>query len=142
MSWVQTAYLIAEVVAIPLTGLLTRALSMRWLFVAALTLFTFASAGCAASQGFATLVGWRILQGFAGGTLIPAVFSAVFLLFPERLQPVATMLAGVVAVLAPTLVPVVGGWTTETYSWHWLFLINIGPGLVAAATAEFLIPGE
>ena len=140
MSWVQTAYLIAEVVAIPLTGLLTRALSMRWLFVAALSLFTFASAGCAASQGFATLVCWRILQGFAGGTLIPAVFSAVFLLFPERLQAVATTLAGVVAVLAPTLGPVVGGWITETYSWHWLFLINIGPGILAAATASFLIP--
>ena len=69
-----------------------------------------------------------MLQGFAGGTLIPAVFSAVFLLFPIRLHPIATTMAGIMAVLAPTVGPVVGGWITETYSWHWLFLINVAPG--------------
>jgi DHA2 family multidrug resistance protein len=102
--------------------------------------FTLASAGCAGASGFGALVAWRVLQGFAGGTLIPAVFSAVFLLFPERLHGIATTLAGVIAVLAPTLGPVVGGWITETYSWHWLFLINILPGVVAMTTAGFLIP--
>src|ERR1700690_2524394 len=79
MSWVQTAYLIAEVIAIPLTGFLTRMLSMRWLFVLATAVFILASLGCAASGGFTVLISWRIIQGFAGGTLIPAVFSAVFL---------------------------------------------------------------
>src|SRR6202166_3092139 len=64
MSWVQTAYLIAEVIAIPLTGVLTRMLSMRWLFVLAIAVFTLASSGCAASGSFNTLVSWRILQGF------------------------------------------------------------------------------
>jgi MFS transporter, DHA2 family, multidrug resistance protein len=141
MSWIQTAYLIAEVIAIPLTGLLTRTLTMRWLFVLATGVFTAASAGCAASGAFAPLVAWRVVQGFAGGTLIPLVFSAVFLLFPVRLQPVAATVAGVVAVLAPTLGPVVGGWITETYSWHWLFLINIFPGIVAMATGGLLVPG-
>jgi MFS transporter, DHA2 family, multidrug resistance protein len=140
MSWVQTGYLIAEVIAIPLTGFLTRVMTMRWLFVAAVGVFTVASAGCAGASDFGSLVAWRVLQGFAGGTLIPAVFSAVFLLFPERLQGIATTLAGMVAVLAPTLGPVVGGWITQTYSWHWLFLINILPGLVAMPTAGFLIP--
>ena len=84
MSWVQTAYLIAEVIAIPLTGLLMRALTMRWLFVGATSVFTLASVGCAASDSFGSLIAWRVLQGFAGGTLIPAVFAAVFLLFPLR----------------------------------------------------------
>ena len=79
MSWVQTAYLIAEVIAIPLTGMLMRMLTMRWLFVGAVLLFTLASIGCAASGSFEALVGWRVLQGLAGGTLIPAVFAAVFL---------------------------------------------------------------
>jgi MFS transporter, DHA2 family, multidrug resistance protein len=142
MSWVQTAYLIAEIIAIPLTGWLTRVLTLRWLFVIAITLFTFASIGCAFSGNFATLVGFRVLQGFAGGTLIPAVFSAVFLLFPVRLHPVATTMAGIMAVLAPTIGPVVGGWITETYSWHWLFLINVAPGAVAAAATPFLLPKE
>src|SRR5450756_1914183 len=127
MSWIQTAYLIAEIIAIPLTGWLTRVLTLRWLFVMAISLFPLASIGCALSDGFAMLVGLRVLQGFAGGTLIPAVFSAVFLLFPIRLHPVATTMAGIMAVLAPTVGPVVGGWITETWSWHWLVLINVVP---------------
>ena len=85
MSWIQTAYLIAEIISIPLTGPLTRILTMRWLFVVAVSVFTLASIGCAASASFSSLIMWRVLQGFAGGTLIPAVFSAVFLLFPFRL---------------------------------------------------------
>src|ERR1700754_1529095 len=93
MSWIQTSYLIAEVVAIPLTGFLTRLLSMRWLFVTAIALFVFASAGCATSGSFGELVAWRVLQGFSGGTLIPSVFSAVFILFPNRQQAVATTIA-------------------------------------------------
>ncbi len=142
ISWVQTAYLIAEVIAIPLTGFLTRLLTMRWLFVVAISIFTIASIGCAASNSFSALIAWRIVQGFSGGTLIPAVFSAVFLLFPFRLQGVATTIGGVLAVLAPTVGPVVGGWITQTYSWHWLFLINVVPGIVAALSAIWLLPRE
>ncbi len=142
MSWIQTAYLIAEIIAIPLTGWLTRLLTLRWLFVAAISLFTLASIGCAASDNLATLISFRICQGFAGGALIPAVFSAVFLLFPLRLHPTATTLAGIVAVLAPTIGPVVGGFITETWSWHWLFLINVAPGLVATAATPFLLPQD
>ncbi|HXO73098.1 MAG TPA: DHA2 family efflux MFS transporter permease subunit [Bradyrhizobium sp.] len=142
MSWIQTAYLIAEIIAIPLTGWLTRVLTLRWLFGIAISLFTLASIGCAFSGNFLTLVSFRVLQGFAGGTLIPAVFSAVFLLFPIRLHPVATTMAGIMAVLAPTVGPVVGGWITDTYSWHWLFLINVVPGVIAAAATPFLLPGE
>mgnify|MGYP005988395479 CR=1 FL=1 len=142
MSWIQTAYLIAEVIAIPLTGFLTRAFTMRWLFVGAVTLFSVASLGCALSQDFETLIVWRVIQGFSGGTLIPAVFSAVFLLFPERRQGVATTIAGVVAVLAPTVGPIVGGWITQTWSWHWLFLVNLGPGVICAVSASFLLPVE
>lgn len=140
MSWIQTAYIIAEVVTIPVTGFLTRMLTMRGLFVIGVLAFTAASGGCAASNGFASLIVWRVIQGFAAGTLIPAVFSAVFLLFPPRLEAVATSIAGVLAVLAPTLGPIVGGYVTQTYSWHWLFLINILPGIVAAAVALTCLP--
>ncbi len=132
MSWIQTAYLIAEVIAIPLTGFFTRMLTMRWLFVTAISIFTIASIACAASNSFETLIASRVVQGFFGGALIPAVFAAVFLLFPLRLQGIATTIAGVLAVLAPTVGPVVGGWITETFSWHWLFLINVVPGIASA----------
>jgi MFS family permease len=117
-------------------------LTLRWLFVIAISVFTLASIGCAFSGSFPTLVSFRVLQGFAGGALIPAVFSAVFLLFPTRLHPIATTMAGIMAVLAPTVGPVVGGWITETYSWHWLFLINVAPGVVAAAATPFLLPND
>ncbi|SEH86253.1 MFS transporter, DHA2 family, multidrug resistance protein [Rhizobium tibeticum] len=142
MSWIQTVYLIAEVVAIPLTGLLTRVLTMRWLFVASIGLFVVASAGCAASSNFNELIAWRVVQGFSGGTLIPAVFSAVFILFPNERQAIATTIAGVLAVLAPTVGPIIGGWLTATYSWHWLFLINIAPGIVSALVAWRFLPRQ
>src|SRR5712691_346345 len=77
MSWLQTAYLIAEIISIPLTGFLTRMLTMRWLFVIAVTIFTLASIACAISGNFTSLIVSRIVQGFSGGMLIPAVFSAV-----------------------------------------------------------------
>jgi DHA2 family multidrug resistance protein len=142
MSWIQTAYLIAEVIAIPLTGLFTRVLTLRWLFVAAVGLFTLASIGCAFSPDFAVLLAFRIVQGFSGGVLIPAVFSAVFMLFPSRLHAVATTIGGVVAVLAPTVGPIVGGFITATWSWPWLFLINVVPGLIAASMTPFLLPRD
>jgi DHA2 family multidrug resistance protein len=142
MSWIQTTYLVAEVISIPLTGALTRIFGMRRLFVASISVFTLASAGCAASGSFEALVAWRIIQGFSGGTLIPAVFAAVFLLFPVERQGFATMLGGVLAVLAPTLGPIVGGWVTQTYSWHWLFLVNVAPGIVCAALGAWTLPRD
>jgi DHA2 family multidrug resistance protein len=138
-SWIQTAYLMAEVVAIPLTGFLARCLSSRILFVGAVLGFTASSLGCALSTGFASLIAFRVIQGFCGGAIIPCVFTAVFLLFPPRLHDRATMIAGVLAMLAPTLGPSLGGWITERLSWHWLFLINLPPGLVVAALTGALI---
>ena len=141
MSWVQTSYLIAEVIAIPLTGLLLRVFGMRHLFAVALTVFTLASVGCAASTGFIDLLLWRVLQGAAGGILIPMVFSGIFLLFPRGLQQTAaTTLGGVLAVLAPTLGPITGGWITEHSSWHWLFLINTAPGILALIVGMLFLP--
>jgi len=139
MSWIQTSYLIAEVIAIPLTGWLTRVMSTRWLFVAAILGFTAASLACALSSGFAALIVGRTIQGFCGGMIIPTVFAAGFQLFPPRSQTLATMVAGAIAMLAPTVGPLIGGWLTETFSWRWLFLVNIAPGLVVAAIAAGLV---
>jgi len=138
-SWIQTAYLMAEVVAIPLTGFLARCLSTRLLFGGAIAGFTAASLGCALSHGFVALVAWRVLQGLCGGAIIPCVFSAVFLLFPPRLHDRATTIAGALAMLAPTLGPSLGGWITESLTWHWLFLINLPPGIVVSLLSVRLI---
>jgi DHA2 family multidrug resistance protein len=143
LGWVQTAYLSAEIVAIPLTGWIARALSMRGAVVVCLIGFTAASALCAVSVGFWGLIPGRVVQGFFGGFLIPLVFSAVFLMFedgPARVR--ATMIAGIMAMLAPTLGPTVGGFITERYSWHWLFLINVPTGIVVAGLAAWAVTIE
>lgn len=140
LGWVQTAYLSSEIVAIPLTGWITRTLSTRGAFVVSVLGFIAASVACAASPGFWWLIPARLVQGFFGGFLIPLVFSAVFLMFedgPARVR--ATMIAGVMAMLAPTLGPTVGGFITDRYSWHWLFLINVPPGIVVAALAGWAV---
>jgi DHA2 family multidrug resistance protein len=141
MSWVQTTYLIAEIISIPLTGLLIHIFTIRWLFAGAILTFTLASIGCAFSYDFISLIFFRVLQGFAGGVLIPLVFAAIFLLFGKGLkQTIATTIGGLLAVIAPTLGPLIGGWITESYTWHWLFLINVAPGIVTLVIGIFCLP--
>jgi len=139
LSWVQTAYLIAEIVAIPLTGWLTRVMSTRGAFLACIGGFTVASLACAASNSFESLIPARVLQGFCGGALIPLVFSAIFLMFEGLGRSRATLIAGLLAMLAPTLGPAVGGFITDRYSWHWLFLINVPPGIIVALLVAWTV---
>lgn len=140
MSWIQTSYLIAEIIAIALSGWLTRVLALRGMFIVMTTAFVVASAGCATSTSLSGLVTWRCVQGFAGGALIPIVFSAGFLLFSGHRQQVATTIAGMLAVLAPTVGPIVGGWITSTWNWQWLFYVNIAPGIVAIMVGAVCLP--
>jgi DHA2 family multidrug resistance protein len=139
LSWVQTTYLSAEIVAIPLTGWITRVLTIRGAFVVGVLAFTGASAMCAAADGFWWLVPSRIVQGFFGGFLIPLVFSAVFLMFDRQARSRATMVAGVMAMIAPTLGPTIGGFITDRFSWHWLFLINVPAGIIVAGLAQWAV---
>ncbi len=133
LSWIQTSYLIAEVIAIPLTAWLTRSLSLRWLFSGDTLGFTFASLACAAVSSIGPLLACRVVQGFCGGMLIPSVFTSIFSMMPERNRVVATTIAGTFAMIAPTLGPFVGGYLTETFNWHWIFLVNVPPGLAVTA---------
>lgn len=142
LSWIQTSYLIAEVIAIPLTAWLIRVLTLRGLFITMTAGFTLASLGCALSNGFVALITFRVVQGFCGGSLIPIVFTAVFVMFPERSRVLATTIAGALAMLAPTLGPVLGGYLTETYSWRWIFLINLAPGIAVTAVVACVLQSE
>ncbi len=142
LSWLQTAYLMAEVIAIPLTGWLTRAIGLRALFTLATVGFTIASALCAACTSADPLIAIRVVQGFCGGMLIPAVFTSVFTILPRRHEVLATTLAGITAMIAPTIGPTVGGWITQTYSWHWIFLINVVPGILVSGIVWACIRSE
>ncbi|MEO6300201.1 MAG: DHA2 family efflux MFS transporter permease subunit [Paracoccaceae bacterium] len=139
ISWVQTAYLIAEVVMIPLSGFLSRVLSTRLLFSISAAGFTIASFLCATASSIDQMIVYRCLQGFLGGGMIPSVFTAAFTIFPKSKQAIVSPIIGLVATLAPTIGPTIGGYLSHTLSWHWLFLVNVPPGIAVAIAAWLLI---
>ncbi len=139
ISWVQTSYLIAEVVMIPISGRLTQILSTRVLFTLSAAGFTLMSFLCAMSGSIGEMMVWRALQGFVGGAMIPTVFATSFTVFPPKQRTVITPVIGLIATLAPTIGPTVGGYLTDIFSWHWLFLINIVPGIAVTVGAWTLI---
>ena len=129
VSWVQTAYLIAEVIAIPLSGFLSRALGTRLLFAISAAGFTIASFLCGFASTIEQMILWRCLQGFLGAGMIPTVFASAYTVFPRSKFHIVAPIIGLVATLAPTIGPTVGGIITDLMSWHWLFFIKIIPGI-------------
>jgi DHA2 family multidrug resistance protein len=130
VSWVQTAYLIAEVIAIPLSGFLSRALGTRLLFAISAAGFTFASLLCGFASSSSEMILWRAIQGFLGAGMIPTVFASAYTIFPRSKFHIVAPVIGLVATLAPTIGPTVGGYITDVMSWHWLFFINVVPGIL------------
>ncbi|HZB61692.1 MAG TPA: DHA2 family efflux MFS transporter permease subunit [Microvirga sp.] len=139
ISWVQTSYLIAEVIMIPLSGTLSRVLSTRWMFVISSGGFTLMSFMCATATNIEQMILWRALQGFIGGGMIPTVFASAFTIFPPEKRPVISPIIGLVATLAPTIGPTLGGYLTDLFSWHWLFLVNIVPGILVTVSTYLLV---
>ena len=133
LSWVQTAYLIAEIMVIPMSGWLSKVFSTRWLFVASAVGFTLTSMLCGLAWDIDSMIAFRALQGALGAAMIPTVFTTAFVLFPGKQRLVASTTIGALASLAPTLGPVIGGWITDQWSWHWLFYLNLAPGIAVAA---------
>lgn len=130
VAWVQTAYLIAEVIMIPLSGTLARIVSTRVLFSVSAAGFTAASALAATATNIDQMIVYRALQGFIGGGMIPSVFAAAYTIFPPSKRNIVSPIIGLVATLAPTIGPTVGGYLSHAFSWHWLFLVNIIPGII------------
>ena len=139
ISWVQTAYLIAEIVMIPLSGWLTRVFSTRWLFTASAAGFTVASMLCGLAWNIQSMIVFRGLQGLLGASMIPTVFTSSFYYFqgPRRVYSAAVI--GSIASVAPTLGPVIGGYITDTLDWHWLFYVNLLPGLAITCLVPILV---
>jgi DHA2 family multidrug resistance protein len=139
ISWVQTGYLMAELVMIPFSGFLAQALSTRWLFALSAGLFTASSALCGLAWDIHSMVGFRVLQGFVGGAMVPTVFATGYALFAGPQRAMIPAILGLVSVLAPTLGPTVGGWLTEAAGWRWIFYINIVPGVIVTVMAVSVI---
>ena len=139
VAWVQTSYLVAEVVMIPFSGYLSRLMSTRLLFTLSAAGFTLMSFMCAQATTINQMIIFRAAQGFIGGGMIPSVFVAAYTIFPRNKMTIVAPIIGLVATLAPTIGPTVGGYLTDLFSWHWLFLVNIGPGMIVTIAAWTLI---
>jgi DHA2 family multidrug resistance protein len=138
-AWVQTSYLIAEIVVIPLSGWLSRVFSTRWLFAASAAGFTLTSLLCGMAWDIQSMIWFRAAQGFLGGSMIPLVFTTAFVFFQGKQRVIAAATIGAIASLAPTLGPTLGGWITDNYSWHWLFFINLLPGAFVTIAVPLLV---
>jgi DHA2 family multidrug resistance protein len=139
ISWVQTGYLMAELVMIPFSAFLAQALSTRWLFTLSAGLFTVSSALCGLAWDIDSMIWFRVIQGFVGGAMVPTVFATGFTLFSGPQRAMIPAILGMVSVLAPTLGPTVGGWLTDAVGWRSIFYINIVPGILVTVLAATVI---
>ncbi|MGH6777206.1 MAG: DHA2 family efflux MFS transporter permease subunit [Bradyrhizobium sp.] len=138
-EWVITSYLAANAIILPITGWLSAHLGRRNYFLLSIAVFTLASGLCGIATSLGQLIAFRIVQGLAGGGLQPSSQAVLLDAFPVEKQGLAMTLFGLAALLAPVVGPTLGGWITDSYSWRWVFYINIPVGLLAfAACYAFL----
>ncbi|MBA4353261.1 MAG: EmrB/QacA family drug resistance transporter [Novosphingobium sp.] len=124
-TWIATSYLVAEIIIIPLTGWLERVFGLRRFLLIAAALFTAFSVVCGLSTSLTMMVIGRIGQGFTGGAMIPTALTIIATRLPPSQQPIGTAMFGSTVIMGPVLGPLVGGWLTENFSWHYAFFINV-----------------
>jgi MFS transporter, DHA2 family, multidrug resistance protein len=130
ITWVVTAYILAQVIVMPITGLLAARFGRKRFYMASVILFTAASMACGSARGLGSMVVFRVIQGFGGGVLLTVSQAILRETFPPEEQGLAMGLYGLGAVLAPAFGPTLGGWITDQYSWPWIFYINVPVGVV------------
>jgi DHA2 family multidrug resistance protein len=135
IGWVSTGYMMANIVVIPMTGWFQRRFGFRRYFAASIFIFTAASALCGLAWNLPSLVAFRALQGLGGGAIMPTAQSLLFARYPKAQHGMASALYGLGAVTGPLLGPTIGGYLIDWSNWHWVFLVNIPLGLVAAVAA-------
>ena len=138
-EWVITSYLAANAIILPITGWLAAHLGRRNYFLLSIAVFTLASGLCGMATSLGQLIVFRVVQGLAGGGLQPSSQGVLLDAFPPEKQGIAMTLFGFAALLAPVVGPTLGGWITDSYSWRWVFLINVPVGLVAFAACYALL---
>lgn len=141
-TWISTAYLMAEIIVIPLTGWLMQVFSMRWYLLTNAILFVIFSMLCGTAWDLNSMIAFRALQGFTGGTLIPMALTTILTALPKSKQPIGLALFSVTATFAPTIGPTLGGWLTDSYGWRYIFFINLMPGLLLLAAVWFNAPRQ
>lgn len=133
--WVLTSYLIASGIVLPTVGWFSHIFGRKQVFVTAVIVFTIASVMCGLSWSMETMILSRVLQGFGGGAILPIAQAVMFESFPKEKRNLAMSIFGLGIIIAPVLGPVLGGWLTDTLSWHWIFFINLPFGIIAVIAA-------
>lgn len=140
ISWVVTAYAIANVIVIPMTSFLVNNLGRRNYYIGSIILFTICSFMCGNSTNIWELVAFRFLQGIGGGALLSVSAVVVYECFPREKQNIASALFGIGVFIGPTIGPTLGGYITDNFSWPWIFYINLPIGIVTALICLRLLP--
>lgn len=130
IGWIQSIYLLAEVVAIPLSAYMTKMWGTRPFYIAATLAFVITSVAVGLANSIETMIFFRALQGLAAGAMIPATFAMAMTVFPLEKRLHANVIVSVIVTLGPTFGPTLGGHLTDLLSWRWLFFVNIAPGLL------------
>src|SRR6202044_3982880 len=130
-EWVITSYLAANAIILPISGWLSARLGRPNFFLLSIAVFTLASALCGMATSLGQLIVFRVVQGLAGGGLQPSSQGVLLDSFPVEKQGIAMTLFGLAALLAPVVGPTLGGYITDSYSWRWVFFINVPVGLLA-----------
>lgn len=141
-SWIATAYLIGEIIVIPLTGWLARVFSTRWYMTGSTILFLLFSIACANATNLIEMIAFRGMQGFWAGAFVPVAMAYVLHQLPPSKHAVGLAIFGLTLTAGPAVGPVLGGWLTYTYSWQYIFYINLIPGVFMLATCLFLLKPE
>ena len=138
-TWSITSYLAANAIIIPMTGWLSRFFGRKRYLVFSVALFTLSSLFCGFSWNIQSLVFFRILQGLAGGSLQPIAQSILLETFPPYQHGTAMAIYGVGVMFGPIIGPVLGGWVTDTWTWRWIFYINIPFGIISILMSLYFI---
>lgn len=139
-SWISTAYLIGEIVVIPMTGFMSQVFSVRRYLIGNTILFLLFSVLCGQATSLPEMIVLRALQGFFGGVLIPLAFSIVVSMLPPAKRAAGFAGFAVTATFAPAIGPTIGGWLTDTYGWPTIFYMNLVPGAVMVAALVYALP--
>jgi DHA2 family multidrug resistance protein len=138
-TWILTSYLISNAIVLPISGWLATLIGRKRFYMICVALFTASSFMCALAPNLGLMIFFRVLQGLGGGGLAPTEQSIFADTFPPEKRAKAFAFYGVTVIVAPAVGPLLGGWLTESFSWHWIFLINLPIGLVALTLIFFLV---
>ncbi len=139
ITWVLTSYLISNAIVMPMTGWLARIFGRKRFLISCIIIFTLASLMCGSAPTLATLVFFRILQGAAGGALIPMSQAIMMETFPPEQGGMAMAIFGIGAMFGPVVGPSLGGWITDNLDWRWIFYINIPVGIIAVIMTKYFV---